>query len=153
MSGVTTPAPSANMSCSDRRSTHSPASSLICFFHSLRIFRSDLERGVPGHEGTQWAYSSVLCSPHPNGHSRNHAPVIPCRWHRTARSHSLVIALFQMKRVKKSKDKMNNVVISDGSTEWKIFLMCEKALFSWCFRRFPGKWTEMGRKCETSMKK
>jgi hypothetical protein len=53
-----------------------------------------------------------------------------------------------MKKVKKCKDEMGIVAISDGSTEWKILLGVRKSFASLCFRRLPGKWTENGPKCE-----
>ena len=50
-----------------------------------------------------------------------------------------------MKKVKKCKDKMENVVISDGSTEWKIFLDVRKSfvflVFSPISRKMDRKWT------------
>ena len=55
-----------------------------------------------------------------------------------------------MKKVKKCKDKMENVVISDGSTEWKIFLDVRKSFVFLVFS--PISW-KMDRKWAENVKK
>ena len=55
-----------------------------------------------------------------------------------------------MKKLNKCNDKMENVVISDGSTEWKFFLDVRKSFVSLVFS--PISW-KMDRKWAENVKK